>query len=210
MPKLNRSLHFIRETWLQLVFDRGWSGAVMLVVRWLGGGFFAGLAALTFVAVVKLMQEGEAGAVGLAMALLAFFILVTASVGCFAPDLALVVFRPVTRWIDDVLFPSEQLGAPPLNYRLARLYGREMEWEKAEAQYRQMARDYPLEVELYREWLVVSHHLGRAALESPEEIIKRARRRLSPGEAKAVEEVLFELVCGENPVNFVVLAGGEG
>ena len=66
-----------------------------------------------------------------------------------SPDLAKVVSRPLTSFIDSIYLPGGREKKPPLDYRKAELYIRRSQFEKAEEVLADIIRHYPEELRAY-------------------------------------------------------------
>ena len=81
-----------------------------------------------------------------------------------APETTFRLAEWCSKFITDIIFPSEELKKPPLSYTLARRYRTEGRWHDAAEQYLTIILFYPDEREAYLELLEVAKQLDDNAL----------------------------------------------
>lgn len=119
------------------------------------------LASLCLAACVKLMLDAfKIAGIGAAGHLIGAFMLLIGSIILIAPETVVRIAEWCSRPITDLLFPSEQLDKPPLNYRLARHYAETRRLEEAVTEYAKIIEHYPEETDAYVELLTVAKQLG--------------------------------------------------
>jgi hypothetical protein len=89
--------------------------------------------------------------VGPAVAMLAIFASLILGLALVGKDVASLVARPITLFVDVIYGTGPGRGKPPLNYRLARGYVAAGRFDDAVTEYQRIMRYYPRELEPYSE-----------------------------------------------------------
>ncbi len=122
--------------------------------RWFLAAVSLAISARLMVVALGIPSLSAAGS--LIMSVAAFLLSVLLIVPETAFRLAELCSRPIT----NLIFPSERFDKPPLSYQIARRYRTMQRLEEALAEYKEIIKDYPDELEAYVELIEVATKLG--------------------------------------------------
>ena len=92
-----------------------------------------------------------------------------------SPETVFKVAEWCARPFTEILWPSDRLEKPPLNYRLARHYAQCLRLEEAIEEYRKIIHFYPDEGDAYKELIAVAEQLGDEEVKAEFETLYRTK-----------------------------------
>jgi len=137
--------------------------------RWVLALLCAGGGVKLMMDALKMNSVGAFGHVmGAVLAMVTVVLLIT-------PETVFKVAEWCARPFVEILWPSERLEKPPLNYRLARYYAQCLRLEEAIEEYQKIITHYPDERDAYTELITVAEQLGDEAMKAEYEKLFRER-----------------------------------
>ena len=131
---------------------------VAVLLRWLLAGGCLYLAVRQMTSALKI--DGLAAAPFLLFGFGAFIV----AIFFIAPETVVKVCEFCSRPLTNIIYPSATAEKPPLSYRLAHLYTKQLRFADAVEEYQKIIRYYPRERTAYLELLALAREIDHAKL----------------------------------------------